>query len=65
MFTNDKVDKNDLEKSGNHSIRYASQVATTTTHLHPEMLPPTKTAVKHHTFRTYVKGAQYSEIYFL
>ena len=28
--------------------KYTSQVATTTNHLRPEMLPPTEAAVKHH-----------------
>ena len=39
-----------------------SQVATTTKHLRPEMLPPTKTAVKHHTFRTYVQVHQWRNL---
>ena len=73
VFSNDQVDKNDFENSGNqlmailyggssqHSLnslryaKYARQVATTTKHLRPEMLPPTETAMKHHTFRTYVQ----------
>ena len=38
-----------------------SQVATTK-HLRPEMLPPTETAAKHHTFRTYVQVYQWRNL---
>ena len=42
--------------------KYMSQVATTTSHLRPEMLPPTEAAVKHHTFRVYVQVHQWRNL---
>ena len=54
--------------SSQHSLnslryaKYAGQVATTTKHLRPEMLPPTKPTVKHHTFHRYVQVHQWRNL---